>query len=407
MGYFRNVADGLAWMGGLRGITRVVSFLRIAILARILTPLHFGLFGIASLVLSFLEIVTETGINVFFIQKEGELKDYLNSAWLASILRGFFIALSIFVLAPFISSFFNSPDAQGIIRLIALVPLIRGFINPAIVKYQMDLSFDKEFWMRFLIFVFDSMVVVVFGLLTRSPYSFVWGLIAGAVFETGFSLILIKPKPAISLDVAKLKRVLDRGKWVTAYGFFNYAFENGDDIVVGRLFNANTLGVYQLAYKISSLPISEIAEIFIKVTFPVYSKISGDMTRLKTAYLKTLFVVSVLVIPLSIFVYLFPKEIVLILAGDQWLGAVEIVKVLALFGAVRAVTHPAYALFLAIKKQELVTISTSANFFIMIALILPLTLRFGIIGAAYSALMASLLTAPFVFFYVYKIFRKA
>src|SRR4030043_2096211 len=111
MEHFKKILRGLFWMGGLQGIIRLITFARLAVLARLLTPFEFGLFGIASLVLALLETMTDTGVNVFFIQKEGKLKDYLNTAWIVSILRGAIIALILFSSAPWVALFFKSSQA--------------------------------------------------------------------------------------------------------------------------------------------------------------------------------------------------------------------------------------------------------------------------------------------------------
>ena len=134
-----EIVKGISWIGALRASTRVIAFVRIGVLARILTPLEFGLYGIATLFLEFLETITETGINVFLVQEEGELEEYLDTAWIVSILRGTFIALLIFGLSSSVALFFNSPGARTIVAYISLVPLIRGFINPAEVKFRKNL----------------------------------------------------------------------------------------------------------------------------------------------------------------------------------------------------------------------------------------------------------------------------
>ena len=145
MGYFKDVIKGISWMGAFRVTTRLFSFVRIAILARILTPRQFGVYGIAALVLSFLEVLTETGVNTVLIQERKEIDKYISTAWFVSILRGVFLSSIVFVSAPIVASVFNSPDSLLIIRLISLVAFIRGFINPAVVKFQKDLKFNKKF----------------------------------------------------------------------------------------------------------------------------------------------------------------------------------------------------------------------------------------------------------------------
>src|SRR3989344_7147166 len=117
MGYLKDTIKGVSWMGGLRVGTRAVTFLKILILARILSPNEFGLFGIAMLALAFLEIVTETGINIFLIQEKADLDKYNDTAWVVSIVRGCLMSLALFIASPFITAFFNSPGALNILYL--------------------------------------------------------------------------------------------------------------------------------------------------------------------------------------------------------------------------------------------------------------------------------------------------
>jgi len=183
MGHLKKTIHGVSWVGLLRGSTRVVTFAKLAVVARILTPEQFGTYGIAVLVVALLEIFTETGVNVFFVQKEGELKDYIDTAWVVSMVRGLAIACLVLISAPFISTFFNSPESLWLIILISFVPFIRGFINPAESLFQSEMNFKKEFWFRFIIFSFDAIVVIILAYLTRRPDSFIYGLIAGALLS--------------------------------------------------------------------------------------------------------------------------------------------------------------------------------------------------------------------------------
>lgn len=152
MGYTKNTVFGFSWMSGYRVITRIIAIVRTGILARLLFPDQFGAFGIAALVLSFLEIMTETGINMFLIQEGKDIDKYLNTAWVISIIRGTIISTTIFLLAKPISIFFNSPSSYELLILISLVPFIKGFINPYVVKFQIDLAFNKEFLYRTSLF---------------------------------------------------------------------------------------------------------------------------------------------------------------------------------------------------------------------------------------------------------------
>ncbi len=406
MGYIKQTLRGASWIGMLRVVTRGIAIGKVVVLARLLSPEQFGLFGIASLVLAYLEIFTETGINVFFVQGEGKLKEYLNTAWVISILRGVLISSAIILAAPFISTFFNTPNAYYLILLIAFVPSIRGFINPAEVQFQINLEFNKEFWFRFAIFTIDALVTLITALLTRSPSSFIWGLAAGALAEVILSFAFIKPHPRFLLETEKVKQIMKRGYWVTSYSIFNYIYGTLDNIVIGKLMNPVALGIYQLAYKISSLPITEISEVAGKVTFPVLTKISGDYERIKSAYFKTMLSVAILSLILGIFVIFFADTFLVTLLGKEWVGTTHVIKILAVFGAVRAILNSGNTLFLAVKKQEYVTQVGFVSVVVLAITIIPLVNWYGIVGAGYSVLLGTIISVPVFIYNMSRTFRS-
>lgn len=402
-----DVFKGLSWMGALRGITRSVAFLRIALLARVLNPVQFGLFGITSIVLALLEILTETGINPFLIQESKNIKKYLDTAWVISIVRGIFITVMLLILAKPVSLFFNSPDAYNLLVLTSLIPLTRGFINPAEVKYQISLEFNKEFTLRLIVYIVDVVVSIILAVLLRSAISLVWGMLAGTLTELLISVLYISPKPSLKIKKYQFKYIFKRGKWITLSGIFNYLFENIDDIAVGKLMNPYFLGLYQTAYKISGLPISEGGEVLQKVAFPVYSKIEkdGDRERLKRAFNRVLLGTSGLFIPFGLIVIIFPYQIVSIVLGNNWLEIVPVLRLLAILGMLRAVFGSSAALFLAIKKQEYITLFTLVAIVGLSLTIIPFVKNWGLFGAGASALLGWILAIPLIIILILKQFR--
>ncbi|MDP2637836.1 MAG: lipopolysaccharide biosynthesis protein [Candidatus Levybacteria bacterium] len=403
MGYTKDTVKGVSWVGSLRLSTRIVSFLRTLILARILLPVQFGAFGVAAIVVAFLEVLTETGVNVILVQQRGSIEKHISSAWIVSIVRGFFVGIIIFMSASPISIFFNSNDSLILLQLISIVPVIRGFINPSVVKFQKDLQFNKEFWYRLSIFSVDAATAIILAFLTRNASSFVYGLIAGVLFEVVLSFIVVKPRPSFTFKKMFLRKIIYRGKWVTASGIFNYLFNNLGGITVGRILETTQLGIYQLGYSISILPLTEISDGFSKVTFPIYAKISDDKARLRRAFFRTIIMISLLAIPFGLILVLFSEQIVKILLGDKWLGLIPLLKILGIFGVIRAITGFPATLFLAAGKQEYVSIVTFVSFLGLAFSIIPLVSIYGIVGAGISSLIASLIPLPFIFYFTKKI----
>lgn len=405
MGYTKSAIKGVSWMAAFRVSTRAISLVKTLILARILLPEQFGAYGVALLVLSFLEVMTETGVNVILIQ-EKKIEKYINSAWIISIIRGFVISFCIIIFAPFISDFFHSPDSKILLYAISIVPFIRGFINPSVVKFQKELNFKKEFWYRSSVFYIEVIVGIIVSIITNSPIGIIVGIIAGALSENVLSYIIAKPMPTFSLNREYIGKIIRRGKWIIASGIFNYLFHNVDNVVVGRLLSTSLLGVYQMSYSLSILPITEISDVFSRVTFPVYARIAGDRDRLRKAFIKTTIVIAVLATPFGLILYFFPKEIVYFILGKNWIAVASILPILGIFGVIRAISGSTSALFLSIGKQEYVTVVTFASILGLIVSIVPLVQNYGLMGAAVSALIGSLVALPFMTYYSWRVFYK-
>jgi len=403
MGYKSVVIKGISWVASLRYITRILTVFRISILARIFTPLQFGFYGIAFLVLNLIEILAETGINIFLVQKKENAQKYINTAWIVSIVRGTVIAVVILAVSPLVVSFFNMSGYLHLLVLISIVPFVKGFANPAVIFYQKDLKFKNEFYFKFSIFLIESLFIVFAALITREIYSIALGMLAGALAEVFISFKLINPRPVFKYEAIRIKEVFHRGKWVTVSGIFNYLFHNFDDMVVGKILGASSLGLYQMAYKISIFPISEISDVVSRVTFPVYAKIGHDRARLRKAFLKAFTLISVLSIILGIFLFVFTREVVLLVLGRNWIDIIPFFKILIIFGVVRGISGSTSALYFALNKQEYVFIITFVSFLVLIATIFPLVAAWGLIGVSISVLISSVVVVPFMIYYTLKL----
>jgi O-antigen/teichoic acid export membrane protein len=404
MGYTKEAIKGISWIGFFRIATRGISYLRIVILARILSPSQFGAADIVLIVLSITEIFTETGINIVLIQQKEKIDKYINTAWVVSILRGLLIALVILIFASSISQFFTSQLVYDLLIVSIFVPIFRGFINPSIAIFVKDMQFRKEFYYRTLIFFAEAAVSVLFVFILKSPVAIIYGLIFGALFEIIFSFLIAKPQPRFRFEGELFRQVIARGKWLTATGIFNYLYHNGDNIVVGKLLGTGALGLYQRAYSISMLPITEVSDTFGKVMLPVFVKMSDDIARLKRAYLRSLLLISAIVVPSGALIFMFPELVIKIILGSQWVDSAPALQILTLFGVIRAISISSLSPFYAVKRQEYVSQITFVSFLGLAITIIPFVNMWGLVGAAYSALFGTIISLPLIIYYLNKIF---
>lgn len=394
MGYRKDAIKGIGWIGLLRVATRLSTLLKTAILARLLTPTDFGQFGIVAITLGFFETVTETGVNQALIQSGRPIHDILDSAWVVAIVRGFAISVLIAIAAQPIASFFSDPTVFPLILLASLIPAIKGFINPMIVNFYKDLKFDQEFKFRSVLLAADLIVSLSVAFATRSALAFIAALLVGGAMEVVLSFLWCKVWPKFRYTKTYLAEIVGYGKWITLAGAGYWLSAQLSDLVTGKLFGTAILGIYQAAYKVSTLPVTEISGTVNQVAFPVMSKVKADKKRLIKILSSTFFSTNAIGIGIALVIFLFPSLVVSIVLGPQWTAAASILRLLAVFGVLRTVESSLQPLFLAVGKPNVPAIGNLLKVAVL-AVGLFLWAPQGLIGVSSAAVVSAIAVMPY------------
>lgn len=400
MSYRQKTIINLSWTAALRIIVRGVAIIRVAILARLLEPSQFGIFGIAVMVLALLELMTETGINVFFLQNHDKFEKYLNTAWVVSIIRGTIISLFVILMTNPVIAFFAVPQARNLLYLIALLPLIRGFVNPSIIIFQKDLEFQREFVFKGIITVIETVGMVGFTWWLANPIGLILGMLMAALTEITLSYWWVKPWPRLKLNLIQFRDIISSGKWVTGFVILDYLFTQSDNIVVGKMLGTASLGIYKLSYTWSSITVTEISDIVYKVAFPTLSKMIAEKRNIDKVIRAIVVSICCLATLAGLAIWGLAKYVPLLL-GPKWISAVPVIQVLAFLGIFRSISFSFNSIFMATGRQKYVTFILLTSVIGLLSTIIPLVSRFGLVGAGYSAVFGAAISIP-VAVYLFK-----
>jgi len=392
----KKVVTGGLWVFALRMINRGLGFARTIILARLLAPEDFGLLGISMLAISTLETFSQTGFQAALIQKKENVEPYLDTAWTVSIIRGAILFLTLFLAAPLIAKFFNSPQATLVIRIIGISVILTGLRNIAVVFFQKELEFNKQFNYEFSATLIDLIVSVSLAFLLRNVWALIWGGIAANLTRLFMSYVLHDYRPKFNFDREKTKDLFQFGRWVFGSSILVFLVTQGDDIFVGKSLGVTALGLYQMAYLLSHLPASEIAHVISYVTFPAYSKIQDDPHELREAFLKILQLNAFLSFPLAGIILVLAPDFIAIVFGHKWLQMVSPVQILVIAGLVRSIAKTTGPVLHATGNPKIETFWQSIRFLVLLISIYPLTILWGISGTSIAVLF-SILIATFGF----------
>jgi O-antigen/teichoic acid export membrane protein len=398
-----RVVQGGFWVFGLRIIQQGFNFIRLIILARVLAPHDFGLMGIALLTMTTIETFSQTGFQTALIQKKESIRTYLDCAWTVSVLRGFVLSGILFFLALVASDFFNSPEAKPIIQVIGVSILIQSLGNIGVVYFQKDLEFNKQFVYELAGTIADFVVVVSSVLILRNVWALVLGLLAGNSARCFASYLVHPYRPRLNLDLQKVRELWGFGRWVLGSSILIFLITHGDDIFVGKLLGASALGFYQMAYRISNMPATEITHVISQVTFPAYSKIQDNMHKLREAYLRILRMTAFLSFPISGLIFVLAPDFTIIFLEEKWMAMVPAMQVLVFWGLIRSIGATTGPVMYAIGRPEILTKYQILQLIMLAISIYPLTLYWGIFGASCAVLVASMWANTLAFYATIKI----
>jgi PST family polysaccharide transporter/lipopolysaccharide exporter len=392
----RAVKSGI-WVTLINVFDRGLQFAKIIILARLLSPTDIGLLGIALLALAVLEQFSEFGIDRALIQRKGEnVDEYLNTAWTIEIARSALVVGAAFVAAPYIAVFFNEPRSADLIIAIAFAAELFRLRNPGVVYFRKNLDFHKQFAYTLAGSVVNAGVTIGTAFVFRSVWAFVFGRVAGNVVMVVLSYAIHQYRPWPEFDRARAGELLDYGKWILGSSIVLFLINQGDDAFLGWFLTASALGIYQLAYRVSNAPATEITNVISNVVFPAYSRIQSDATRLRNGYFRTIQLTTLISFPLAAGIVVTAPAFVRGFLGEQWLPMIEPMQILAIGGAIRSLDASTGPLLDAVGRPDYNTKLQIPRLALIAVFIYPATDMWGVSGTALVIVGSGIVLSPVI-----------
>jgi PST family polysaccharide transporter/lipopolysaccharide exporter len=378
----RTTKSGL-WLGSMNVIDRGLQILMLVFLANLLDPRAFGLMGIALLALGALQQFSNLGIESALVQQDAEDVDqYLDTAWLLQLGRYTIITIALVLGAPLVARVFDEPGATPLLRVFAAVPLLRGLRNPGIVYFMKDLEYHRQFVYRLSGSVAQICVAVGWALLSPTVWALIAALVATDLVRTIMSYVTHPYRPWPSFERDRAAEIVGYGKWLTGSSILGFLATEGDDAIVGAVAGATALGFYQLAYRLSNAPATEISEVISGVMFPTFSKLQNDMDALRSAFLRVLQITAFVSIPAAFGIALVTPSFVRAFLGEQWVPMVRTMQLLAGYGLMRAIGKTFGPVWKAIGRPDYITKLSLVRVCLLAVAIVPATRAWGIEGTA-------------------------
>ncbi|UCG34726.1 MAG: lipopolysaccharide biosynthesis protein [Candidatus Omnitrophota bacterium] len=371
--------------------------IKVAVLARLLSPRDFGLFGIVTLTVMTLREFSETGMHLSLIHKKENTEQYLDTAWTLGIVRGLAMGIVLFFLAPTISWFFQEPRVTPLLQVMSGYFMLLGFTNIGIVYFKKELRFHKHFIFEIINATSSLLVGIFLAYKLRSVWALVFAELTWIAMRFLLSYVMHPYRPSWDLDFSKAKELLHYGKWILATTVTVWLITHFDHLMVGKFLGASALGFYAVAYKFSLVSMQEIKFTLIRVVFPGYAKIQADKDRLKRGFDRIFQLVTFLSIPICVGVILVAPYFVRNVLGGKWEGSILPLQILMLAQLIKIITSTGTPIFLGVGKPKYDFYMQLAGGITLLVVIYPFIKWFKLAGVSWAVVAsAAMMLLPFL-----------
>lgn len=409
MGYSRHALVGFSVQSLQKGFVFALNFGKIFILARLLSPNDFGLFSLVMIAIGITESFTQTGVNTTIVQSKKTINYFLDTAWVIAIIRGFAIGIIMIALAFTMSRFYNEDLLLPLVSVAALIPIIKGFINPAIAKWQKSFNFVREGFYHATHLAIEVFAQIILAYALHSVWALVLGVMLGAILEVFLSFLMNRERPRFSYYPSRAKTIFKNTKSLGVASLLAYLNDNADDFILGKLVGTYDLGLYHNAYSLSHKVNYELSKSAHHGLMPIFNKLDegNDKFRLNKAFKKSLLSTLFLGLLLSAPIIIWPEQAVSLVLGEKWSEAAIVLPILALAGIIHGIANVSYAFLIAKKQYFFMNLHLFVSLSLMIVGIIVFSRNSALLGACRAIALSRLISLPIVLFGVKRGFKRA
>ena len=397
----KKTIAGIRWTFLEQFGSKAINFLVQIVLARLVAPEEFGLLGMILIFNAVGNSLSDSGMSQSLIRSDNpDEKDF---STVFSLNFGISVVLYIifWILAPYISEFYNQPKLIGLIRIYSIQIIINSFFTIQKTRLTHELNFKYQMKAELPALILAGVTGICLAYLNYGVWALVYMELTLGLALTSIYFFQTRWLPTITLNRAKFKEHFHFGYKIALSGIISRIVTNIFPMIIGRYFSAAMVGFYTRASTMKDFPVATISNTLDRVIYPVFAKIKNDEKHLKVAYQRTQILVLSILSSLMLALILTAEPLFGFLLGDKWLPAVPYFQLLCITG-----------IFYPINKynSNLLKVKGRTDLYLKMAVITNVTLilgitftvRYGIIPLILAQVVNSLISVIINIYYANK-----
>ena len=312
------------------------------ILARFIAPEVFGIVASISIIITFAELFSEGGFSRVIVQKKLENDDDIKT--IAGTANVSTIAISFLVFA--LIAIFQNPLAEmvsckgyGVFLMLTAIQIpLYGFssIQTAIAKRKFDYK-----WIA-LIRVSCSIVrlgaSVSLAVTGHGIEALIFGALVSVFIQSLLLIIIYRRYLSFKFSFSRFKEMFAISALFFGESFVAWLTTSLDTFMIALYFDQTTNGLYKNAFSTSSGIIAIATAIYSSIMISLLSRHQDGDDAFNRIICKYQRIISYLIVPLGIGMFIYRNELTLLFFGEGWEGAAIIFGVFSLGDCFKSVT---------------------------------------------------------------------
>lgn len=335
-GLKQRTVSAMVWSAiGTSGAT-IITFIANMVLARLLMPEDFGCIGMLQIFISVGDAFVGGGFGQALIQKKNPTHVDYSTVFIWNLFASAVLYLVLFISAPSIARFYNMPLLCKVLRLQSINLLIHAFIVVQNNQLRKQLRF-RDLSIRNILAASTGTVIAIVVALSGGG---VWSLVASSLSSATMNVILLwkmsKWRPTWEFDWSSFKELFSFGGLIALSNMVERFFTHIQGVIIGKWYSAGDMGYYSQASKLEQIPNQTLSQIVSEVSFPVFSELQNDISRLRQGVKKNIQTLVFLNFPMCCLMYVVAAPLIHLLYGPKWDPSIPYFQILCIGGLVHS-----------------------------------------------------------------------
>ena len=322
-----KVKNGLFW-NSIIGISRyVLQFLATLVLARILTPEDYGLWGIIAIFVAISESIVDSGLGGALVRKKEVRSVDYSTLTTFNFISAIFIYLVLYFMAPVVVEIYDKPELLNLIRVYSLVIILYSVgLVPTVVLIR-KLNFKTIAYINLISSILGIGFAVVSAIYKLGVWSLVIQYLASSLTSSLLFIIMSRYRIRFGFSKSSFIEIFPFGMNTSIGNILNSFTNNIFSNVIAKISTLSLTGYYVQSSRLLNVPVSLYTYIIDSTLFPILSKESDKSILVYkiNEINKLLVLVSILTVTV---LFLLSKEIVFILLGPTWMNMIPIFNII-------------------------------------------------------------------------------